>query len=80
MQYTVRNVPQPVDAGLRRRAKKESRSLNDVALEALELSAGTAEEPVRFHDLDSLARTWREDRAFDRALAAQDRVDTALWR
>ncbi|HVM60995.1 MAG TPA: hypothetical protein VMV72_09015 [Verrucomicrobiae bacterium] len=79
MQYTVRNVPHPVDTALRRKAKQESRSLNDIALEALELGAGTAEEPLRFHDLDSVAGTWREDPAFDRAIAAHDQVDADLW-
>jgi hypothetical protein len=80
MQYTLRNVPRPVDAALRRKAKKEDKSLNEAALEALKAGAGVAEEPVQFHDLDALAGTWREDAAFDQAIAAQDTVDAGLWK
>ena len=80
MQYTLRNVPRRVDATLRRKAKQEAKSLNDAAIEALMMGAGLAEEPVTFHDLDSLAGTWREDAAFDHAIAAQDSVDARLWK
>lgn len=80
MQYTLRDIPRPVDAALRRKAKREAKSLNTVALEALQMGAGVAEEKVRFHDLDALAGTWQEDAAFDQALAAQDQVDARLWK
>ncbi len=79
MQYTLRDVPSQIDAALRRKAKRENRSLNAVALEALRAGAGLAEEPVRFRDLDPLAGTWHEDPAFDQAIAAQDQVDPHLW-
>lgn len=80
MQYTLRNVPRPVDAALRRRAKSEAKSLNETAVDALTRGAGLADEPVRFRDLDALAGSWREDPAFDRAIAAQDQVDPGLWK
>ncbi len=80
MQYTLRNVPRRVDATLRRKAKEEAKSLNEAALEALMMGAGLAEEPITFHDLDVLAGTWQEDAEFDRAIAAQDKVDARLWK
>jgi hypothetical protein len=80
MQYTIRDVPRTVDAELRRKAKREARSLNAVALHALKVGAGVAEVPAQFHDLDALAGTWQEDAAFDRAVAAQDQVDARLWK
>lgn len=79
-QYTIRNVPTEVDLALRRRAERERRSLNEVAVDALRLGAGLADQPAVHHDLDHLIGTWVEDPAFDAAIAAQDAVDEGLWR
>lgn len=80
MQYTIRKVPVPVDAALRRRAQQQGRSLNDVALEALAQGAGVIGEHVPQRDLQDIAGTWRDDPAFDDALAQQDTVDEEIWR
>ena len=79
IQYTIRQVPARVDRSLRQQSKQSGHSLNEAALEALAKGLGLAEEPVRFHDLDTLAGTWKEDSAFDAALTAQDQVDPRLW-
>ena len=79
-QYTIREVPLAVDAALRRKAKREGRSLNQVAVEALTLAAGLAEQPPTYHDLDDLAGTWVADPEFDAALEAQDQIDPELWK
>ena len=79
MQYTIRNVPNPVDSALRRSAREQGKSLNDVAIEALARGAGLGERwPQR--DLSDIAGTWRKDAAFDNAVAAQDTIDEELWR
>jgi len=80
MQYTLRDVPSPVDAELRRRARTERKSLNAVAIEALVRGAGLSEAPVRMRDLSDIAGTWQEDPEFDQAVAEQDRIDEQLWR
>ena len=80
MQYTIRKVPQPVDAALRRRAREQGKSLNEVAIEALARGAGISGNRERHRDLADVAGTWRKDRAFDSAVAAQDAVDEELWR
>jgi len=79
-QYTIRDIPHKVDAALRRKAKRERKSLNQVALDALTLASGLAEERPTYHDLDHLAGTWVTDPEFDSALRAQDQVDPELWR
>ena len=79
MQYTLRNVPHPLDAALRRRAQEQGKSLNEVAIEALARGAGFRKERDRQRDLGDIAGTWRNDRAFDRAVAAQDTIDPELW-
>jgi hypothetical protein len=80
MQYTIRKVPDTLDTALRRRAREQGKSLNEVAIEALARGAGIGEVRSRRRDLSDIAGTWRNDRAFDRALAAQDLIDAEMWR
>jgi len=79
MQYTLRNIPNSLDATLRRRAHDQGKSLNEVAIEALARGAGVSGEPSPQRDLRDIAGTWRKDRKFDRAVAAQDKIDKELW-
>ena len=77
----MRAVPSHIDSALRRKAREEGKSLNEVLRAALAMAAGSgASAPVDHHDLDHLAGTWDEDAEFDRAIAVQDQVDEALWR
>jgi hypothetical protein len=80
MQYTIRDVPKPVDTALRHKAKRDDKSLNTVAIEALQAGSGVSDQPVQHHDLDALAGTWKEDSAFDQAVADQDQVDERIWK
>jgi hypothetical protein len=79
MQYTIRNVPAAVDTAIRRRARTTGASLNQAANDALAEGAGVGCER-RSRDLSDIAGTWKPDRAFEAALAAQDVVDEAIWR
>lgn len=80
MQYTIRGIPTPVDEAIRRRARLEQKSLNEVAIEALAEGLGLGAEPVVRRDLGDIAGTWRKDPAVESALAAQDQVDEGLWK
>ena len=79
MQYTIRNVPDTLDEALRRAAREQGKSLNDVAIEALARGAGVTGERGQQRDLSDIAGTWRKDRAFDSALSAQDTIDEEMW-
>jgi hypothetical protein len=79
MQYTLRNVPGTLDEALRRAARERGKSLNEVAIEALARGAGVTGDRGRQRDLDDIAGTWRNDPAFDSALAAQDSIDEDIW-
>jgi len=79
MQYTIRNLPEVLDSALRRRAREQGKSLNQVAIEALTRGIGISGRRGRQRDLRDVVGTWRNDRAFARALAAQDAVDEELW-
>jgi hypothetical protein len=65
-QYTIRNVPKVVDRALRRRAGRLSKSLNEVAVEALARGAGVEQEAAEHHDVDFLFGSWVEDAAVGR--------------
>ena len=80
LQYTLRAVPQAIDRALRRRARQEAKSLNTVAVEALARGLELDAKPVEHTDLDAFVGTWREDPAFDRAIADFERVDAAAWK
>jgi hypothetical protein len=79
IQYTLRAVPRSIDEELRRRAAEQRRSLNDVAIEALQEGLDLQREQVHT-DLDELIGTWVEDPEFDKAMAAQDQIDEELWK
>lgn len=79
MQYTIRAIPPGLDAALRRRAKATGLSLNQVAVETLTEGAGTVAAPRRRRNFDDIASSWKDDKGFDAAIAAQDQVDE-LWR
>ncbi|HOB76344.1 MAG TPA: antitoxin [Phycisphaerae bacterium] len=78
-QYTLRGIPPALDRALRERAKREGKSLNQVAREALKRGLGLPEQQQISHDLDHLIGTWQEDPAFDEIIAAQDMVDPEAW-
>jgi hypothetical protein len=80
MQYTIRNVPNALDEALRRAAREQDKSLNEVAIEALARGTGVIGERGRLRDLSDIAGTWRKDAAFDRAVAAQHTIDEEMWR
>ena len=79
MQYTIRAVPDDIDRALRRRARRESKSLNAVVIDAP--ARGWPSTPAARHtDLDHLAGTWQEDPDFDRAVAEFKRIDDESWK
>jgi plasmid stability protein len=80
MELKIRNIPDDIDAALRRRAAAEGRSLNDVALEALLRGAAAAPTSEKRRDLSQFAGSWATDPATEAALREQDQIDPDLWR
>lgn len=90
MQYTIHDVPPNLDAALRRRAREERKSLNEVALEALAKVFGLTRpavkkrdltgQAIKQRDLRDVAGSWKRDDAVMAALEDQRRVDPELWR
>jgi hypothetical protein len=82
MQYTIRSIPKKVDQALRRKAKEEGRSLNDIVVEALSIVTGVVEpaKPIKYSDMSDIAGTWVEDPEFDKIIEEQDQIDPEMWR
>ena len=80
MQYTIRRIPPALDAALRRRARREGKSLNRVAVQALAQGLGLGQGNEIRRDLSDIVGSWKKDAAAEAALAAQDRVDEDLWK
>jgi len=79
-QYTVRNVSPRVHRALLAKAAARGVSLNTLVVEALEAEAGVSGQPRSYDDLDDLFGTWVDDKAVDRALAEQRRLDPMDWK
>ena len=79
IQYTVRNVPERLDAKLRETATEYGQSLNDASLAALKRGLGVGDAPPEHHDLDDLAGTWVHDEAGERAFDTMRRIDEGMW-
>lgn len=80
MQYTLRNIPGDVDKALRQKSRKEGRSLNQIAIDALTRGAGCDGAIVKNHDLDFAIGTWVEDAEVEKALQDQRQIDADLWK
>ena len=80
MQYTIRGIPTAVDRAIRDRARAAGKSLNEAAVEALAEGTGLIGSPRKRRSLGDVAGTWKADKAFEAAVAAQDQVDQDLWR
>jgi len=80
VQSTIRRIPPAVDVALRERARVSGKSLNAVAVEALAQGVGVIVATRTRRNLDDIAGSWKADKAFDEAIAAQDQIDEDLWK
>ena len=81
-QYTLRSVSAHIDRALRRMAKQQDKSMNQLILDVLERVVGASTEvpAPSFQDLDPLVGSWIEDSETDKAFAAQSKIDKDLWK
>ena len=80
MQYTLRDVPPRLVVEVRERARREGKSLNQAALEAMAQGLGLSGSRPPRRSVDDVAGTWKSDAAVEKALADQDRVDPGMWK
>ena len=77
LQYTIRGVPQNVDAALRKRAAQRKESLNQLVVEELTRAAIGRQPHADFSDL---VGRWTPDPAFDEIVASLRRIDPEDWK
>lgn len=79
MQYTIRNISDSLDRALKARARREGKSVNQVALEALSQSLN---QPIRRRSLRGMPGAWsaKEARDFDAFLQTHRKIDEELWK
>ena len=75
-QYTIRNIPEPVDRYLRKRAKLSGQSLNQVVIEELTERAGTNKKNL-LEELDWFIGSGMDQATID-ALEEEDRLQKSL--
>lgn len=78
-QHTLRRVPPAIDSALRRKSRRDGKSLNETALEVLSQALAINGE-IRHTDLDFMIGSWVSDPAFDQAIKEQSKIDRALWK
>lgn len=80
VQYTLRQIPGALDEALRKKSRKEGKSMNQTAIEVLGIGLALNGDFIVHRDLDFMVGSWVEDSKFDEAVRAQDRVDPKLWK
>ena len=80
IQYTIRNIPEPVDQVIRKRQQQTGKSFNQTVVDLLSLQTfGTTEPPVQ-NDFSWLFGANTLDDTFDEVIADMSKPDPALWR
>lgn len=78
-QYTIRNIPEPVDRYLRKRAKLSGQSLNQVVINELSEKAGVGKQSL-VESLDWFIGSGSIDKATLEALEEDDKLQKDLTR
>ena len=78
-QYTLRGIPPHLDRCIREASQRSGKSINSIAIEALE-ARFLAPSGERLHsDMDDLIGTWVNDPDSEAAWESMRTVDDALW-
>ena len=80
IQYTIRNIPEPVDKVIRKRSKQSNKSFNQTVVDLLSLQIfGTTELPED-DNFDFLFNKNTLDNSFDAVIKDISKVDKKLWK
>ena len=80
-QITLRQIPEHVDAVIRRMSKKQKKSINKTIIAILEEALGFIESKNKKRDLSKLAGTWDKLQSdeFVQNTKSFDRIDKEIW-
>ena len=80
IQYTIRNIPIPVDKVIRKRSKQTGKSFNQTVVEILSLQTIGTTEVTGNNNFDWLFNKKTLDSNFDQAIKDMSQIDDKLWR
>jgi hypothetical protein len=80
IQYTIRNIPSPVDKVIRKRTKQTGKSFNQTVVELLSLQTLGTTEISEDSNFDWLFNKKTLDNNFDKAIKDISQVDENLWK
>ena len=80
IQYTIRNIPEPVDRVIRKRSKQSGRSFNQTVVDLLSLQTFGTTEIAKDDNFDFLYNKNTLDDSFDEAIKDISKVDKKLWK
>ena len=80
IQYTIRNIPSPVDKVIRKRSKQTGKSFNQTVVELLSLQTFGTTEISEDSNFDWLFNKNTLDNNFDKAIKDISQVDENLWK
>lgn len=76
IQYTIRNIPEPVDRVIRKQAKRTGKSFNATVVELLKMQTLPPNELDIFEEMRGAGTL---DQGFFDAIEEQSRVDPSIW-
>lgn len=79
IQYTIRGIPEELDATLREEAAINGKSLNSILIEKLSIDLKDSVTEKQNTDFDQFVGTWQEDPGFDEAIKVFSEVDPGEW-
>jgi len=81
-QITIRDIPEKIEAYIRKRASKEGVSLSKAVNDMLAESSGLKDKGKRNRDLSVFAGTWSREEAarFEKTQEAFEHIDGDEWK
>ena len=77
MRLTIDNIPDDLERALRSKAQAEGKTLNELAIEALQLAASAGAAAKR-RDFGAVAGTWVDEPLFEQVRNAHEQIDVDL--
>jgi hypothetical protein len=81
-QITIRDIPEKLEAYIRKRASTEGVSLSKAANDMLAEASGIKDMEKRYRDLSAFAGAWSPEEAarFEKAQVVFERIDEDEWK
>ena len=80
LQYTIRNIPEPVDRAMRKRAKLSGKSFNQTVVDTLTAATVGSSGKGTKETFDWMFNTGTLDDDFEEAIGDMSRIDPELWK